>query len=331
MISIRSELTELEKSHQLAESALDCYLCAIRNVDHYALELDELLVKEFRKNMGALADELSTRRWEALDDSRATFRALLRDYRDRCSTHLGILRDELAGTVRALEALLDSLNESDGDHEVRLRAALANLRQIAGADPTGVLSLVVSSAADAIEQSVDQLKKQHQLSISQFQTEIRVLHQRIDSLEKAASVDQLTSLANRSEMVERIKLSVTGEYCLLLIGVRGLLRTEVTHGKEVGQELVAAFAKRLGNCIPPDAVAARWSVEEFVVIAKLRKREALELARWITDNLSGAYSCLKGGKAVRPSIQAGVSIVETFTNETPEQVLQRVGGFLVRS
>jgi hypothetical protein len=44
----------------------------------------------------------------------------------------------------------------------------------------------MASAADAIEQSVEELKKHHQISISQFQAEIRVLHQRIDSLEKVA-------------------------------------------------------------------------------------------------------------------------------------------------
>jgi diguanylate cyclase (GGDEF)-like protein len=309
MISIRSELNELERSHQLQEAALDCYLTAIRNVDHYALELDSTLTKQFRKHMGALANDVAVGRWSVLEESRATFRALLRDYRDRSAVYVGSLRDELAGTARALEEILDSLNQTDGDHEGRLRGAIGKLRQAVGADPTGTLGPIVSGAADAIEQSVEQLKKQHQLGVSQFRAEIRVLHQRIDSLEKAASLDQLTTLSNRTEMVERIRLSVAGEYCLLLIGVRGLLRAEVQFGKEVGQELAAAFAKRLRNSIPADADAARWSAEEFVAMVMSKKSEAMTLAKWITENLSGPYACLKGGKAVRPSVQAGVSVV----------------------
>ena len=51
-----------------------------------------------------------------------------------------------------------------------------------------------------------------------------MLHQRIDTLEKAASLDQLTSLSNRMEMTERIRLTPAGEYSLILIGVRGLRR-----------------------------------------------------------------------------------------------------------
>src|SRR5205085_11010270 len=102
---------------------------------------------------------------------------------------------------------------------------------------------------------------QHQVTVSQFVTEIRVLHQRIDTREKAASLDQLTRLANRTQMAERIKLTPVGEYCLILIGLRGLLRAEVQFGKEVGKELAAAFAKRLRNSIPPNGDAARWSSE----------------------------------------------------------------------
>lgn len=331
MISIRSELNELERSHQLSEAALDCYLTAIRNVDHYALELDPELTKGFRKHLGVLANDLATQRWDALEDSRATLRALLRDYRDRSAVCISNLRDELAGTARALEEILDSLNQSEGDHELRLKGALGNLRKAAATDPTSTLGAIVKGAADSIEQSVEQLKKQHQLNVSQFMTEIRVLHQRIDSLEKAASVDQLTKLSSRSEMTERITLSVPGEYCLLLVGVRGLLRAEVQFGKEVGQELAAAFAKRLRNSIAPDAEAARWNAEEFIAMVKLKKGDALNLAKWIGDNLSGSYACLKGGKAVRPAVQVSVAIVETFSQESPEKVMQRVDGFMVRA
>jgi diguanylate cyclase (GGDEF)-like protein len=331
MISIRSELTELERSHQLQEAVLDCYIAAIRNVERYALELDSAATTQFQQHLSTLANDLATERWGVLDDSRATLRALLRDYRDRGSFYIANLRDELAGTARALEEILDSLNQSDGDHEAHLRTALLKLRSAAATAPAGLIGPIVAEAADSIEQSVEQLKKVHQLNISQFQAEIRVLHQRIDRLERAASVDQLTALFNRSEMVERIKLSVPGQFNLLLIDVRGLLRAEVQFGRDVSQELAAAFARRLRNCIADDAAAARWSAEEFVAMVKAKKSDVLSLGKWIADNLSGTYACLKSGKVVRPSVQVSVAMVETFPNETTERVLQRIDNFLVRA
>ena len=131
---------------------------------------------------------------EALSDSRATLRGLLRDYRDKAAQYLGNLRDELAGTARTLEEVLDSLGQADGDHETSLRAALGKLRQVAAAPGHAALGSVISTAADSIENSLEQVRKQHQLTTSQFLVEIRMLHKRIDALEAAASVDEVTRL-----------------------------------------------------------------------------------------------------------------------------------------
>src|ERR1017187_6446744 len=107
MISIRSSLTELERNHQIRAAVMDCYVLAIKNIAHYAVELDEELTGPHRKHLEALATEVASGTSEALSDSRATLRGLLRDYRDKACQYLGGLRDELAGTARTLEEILD--------------------------------------------------------------------------------------------------------------------------------------------------------------------------------------------------------------------------------
>ena len=327
MISIQSSLTELERSHQARRSVLECYAAAVNNVAHYAMELDEQVTRQYRSHLSVLAEEILTGHPESLANSRATLRGLLRDFRDRSAAYVANLRDELAGTARALEEILDSLNQNEGDHESRLRSALVALRSVTAADPSSTLAATVARAADSIEQSVEDLRKQHQLSVTQFMTEIRMLHKRIDTLEAAASLDQLTQLANRGEMTERIRLSAAGDYSLLLLSVRGLLRAEVQFGKEVSEELAAAFAKRLRNSLTGDSEASRWAAEEFVVKAAIKKSDAMALGKWINENLSGQYVCLKAGKAVRPTLQVTVGVVDSTAGEAPEHVLRRLDLF----
>jgi len=324
MISIQSSLTELEKRHKLLVLLLECYTAAIRNVSHYALELDEEAARQFRQHLDALARGLSVDSPEAIADSRATLRGLLRENRDRNSAFVAGLRDELASTARALEEILDSLHQSDDEHEGKLRSGIAKLRSVAGSDTSGGLGAAVSAAADSIERCVEQMRKQHQLTVSQFLAEIRVLHRRIDALETAASLDEMARLSSRTELMEWIRLSTPGEYCLLLVGARGLLRAEVQFGKDVGVQLSAAFAKRLRNSLPPTARAVRWSAEEFIALAGIKKAEALTLGKWIGENLSGTYACLQGGNGVRPCIQTTVGVVDTTAKESTERILQRV-------
>ncbi len=186
----------------------------------------------------------------------------------------------------------------------------------------------MNAAANSIEQSVEQLRKQHQLTVSQFMVEIRMLHKRIDSLEAAAATDEFTRFDSHDETIERIRSTPAGSYSLLLIGARGLRRSEVQFGKDVGDELAAAFAKRLRNSLPANASFGRWGAEEFVVTLTMKKSEAMATGKWISENLAGNYACLKGGKAVRPMLQLTVGVVDTVTSEKPERILERIGAFL---
>ncbi len=326
MISIRNSVTELERCFQEREAAVECYLTAIRNLSAYTIELDEQTAGTQRKYLSSLADEVASGKQEVLVESRATLRGLLRDYRDKAAQYLNGLREELAGTARALEEILDSLSQADGDHESRVRAALGRLREIAGSPAGSPIRAVVQAAADAIEQSVEQIRKQHQLTVSQFQVEIRMLHKRIDAMEASASLDLLTQLFNRSETEDRIR-GASAESCLLLARAAGIRAAEVQYREDVAAELAAAFTRRLRNCIPPTAVVGRWSREEFVAILNVPKQEATTTAKWISEHLSGSYACLLAGKTVRPPLQIDVAVVESKGN-TPDRLIERVKGFL---
>jgi len=329
MISIQSSLSELERSHRIRAAVLDCYVLAIKNIAHYAIELDPELTGPHRKHLETLAAEVATDTPDVVVESRAPLRGLLRDYRDQASQYLSNMRDELAGTARALQEILDSLGQTDGDHEKNLHAALAKLRQVAAAPGNAALGVVISTVADSIENSLEQVRKQHQLTTSQFLVEIHMLHKRIDALEAAASINEATRFATRDELAQRIRATPAGQYCLLLVGARGLRRAEVQFGKEVGEELFGAFAKRLCNSLPTSTMIARWGPEEFAAMLVAKKSEAMASAKWVTEHLSGAYACLIAGKAVRPVLQITVGVIDTSAQDTAERIIERVGLFLV--
>jgi GGDEF domain-containing protein len=331
MISIRTSLNELDKAYQIREGLLDCYLSAIKNSANYAIDLDDETTALHRKYLRSLAEEVAAGDNGAVLESRATLRSLLRDFRDKGTQYLATLRDELSSTARALEEILDSLSHCDGEHEGRLRQTVQNLRDIADLPDGKAVGQLLRNAALTIEQSVDQMRKQHQVTVSQFQIEIRMLHKRIDSLESAASIDGLSQLFNRAEMEKRIQAARPGEFCLLLVTVRGLRRAEMQFGPPIAEELTAAFTKRLRNSLPAQAVIARWGVEEIVVMVGINKPEAVASGKWITEHLSGAYACLNGGKTVRPTLQLNVGVVDTGDGEPVADVLERVGIFLTGS
>src|ERR1700688_4809733 len=154
MISIQGSISELERSHEQQAALLGSYLEAIRAAAQYAVELDNQITEPHRSYLTELADQVASGNADAVLGSRATFRALLRDYRDKAARYLKQLRDELASTARALQETLDSLAQSAGDHETQLRKSVVVLRDVSNETDVASLRAKVRSAATAIEVSL---------------------------------------------------------------------------------------------------------------------------------------------------------------------------------
>lgn len=326
MISIRNSLNELEKSEEQRRLVLDCYLAAIRNVARYAVELDDGIVNPFKTSVNNLAEDVEQGAAEALSESSASLRGLLRNYRDKASEYLNQLRGELANTAGALQRILDTLSLSDGDHENNVRRAVKAIREISDSATAAAVGPALRSAADTIERGLDEMRAQQQMTVSQLVVEIGLLHKRIDTLESAVSIDNLTKLFTRVEMEHRIR-SAESSGSIMLIRVQGFRLAQAKFPPEVALELAGAFTKRLRNCLLPNALIGRWAEEEFLVIVSTAKEETMASATRAAAQLSGSYVCLQGGKTVRPSIQVDVAVLDLVPGEA-ETTLMKIGQFL---
>jgi GGDEF domain-containing protein len=303
---ISSKPTEVRRDSD--NPALDCYAAAIRNIAHYAADLEPELTAPYRKHLNDLADRVSCGDAATFDDSRSTLRALLRDYRDKSSQYLNVLREDLNSAAIALAEILESLGDTDGEQGDELRGALRTLRQAPGDDCDSIRD-GVGAAAKTIENCLAGVRKRHQLSVSQFMIEIRMLHKRIDALESAASVDMLTHLFPRPEMESRIRESRSSSH-LLLVRAAGILDSASEFGRAVSEELTGAVIRRMRNTLPAATVVARWSGQAFVATLTADAAEAEVIAAQVAANLSGPYACMKDGRCVQPVIQPDVRLLE---------------------
>jgi GGDEF domain-containing protein len=218
--------------------------------------------------------------------------------------------------------MVEALSQSDSDHTVKLRTALSRMRE-AVKSPAAVTEIrsVVVGAADAIEQSLEQIRKQHQFTITQFQTEMRLLHSRIDSLEAAASIDEATKFSNRRFIAEYVGALAPGAASFLVVRVRGLAEARGRFGPAIADDLVATFGRRLRNTLSKDAVVGRWSEQDFLVIVPNKKPTDAIPCTKVTNHLSTPYACMIGGKVVRIPLEVTAEYLAGTAGKTAEQIL----------
>jgi GGDEF domain-containing protein len=324
MISILQNLSELEKSHRLRILVLDCYLNAVANMAEYAVDLDVAITPPHRKCLADPASELKEASPEALEESRSTLRALLRDYRDRAAQYLDGLRNQMSSTAQALREMVEGLSQIDTDHSEKLRSALAQLREVANSPEGSVGWGVVRAAADSIEQSLEQIRKQHQFTVSQLQTELRLLHSRIDSLEAAISADETTKFSNRRFVGEYLGAIPAQGASFLILKIQGLAEAKARFGPAIADDVVATFGRRLRNTVPKDAVVGRWSEQDFLAIVPASKPADGTLVKRVAEHLSMPYACMIGGKVVRIPLVVTAECLAVAQEASAEQIGARV-------
>jgi diguanylate cyclase (GGDEF)-like protein/PAS domain S-box-containing protein len=97
-------------------------------------------------------------------------------------------------------------------------------------------------------------------------TEKRLAMRKLNQL---ARFDQLTGLANRAHLIERLEESfaLLGRgAAVLLLDLDGFKNVNDTAGHHAGDLVLQAAARRLTDALPRGAVAGRWGGDEFAVV-----------------------------------------------------------------
>jgi GGDEF domain-containing protein len=288
------------------------------------VDFDGAIAEQQRKHLSALAAEVAAGSPPVLVESRSTLRGLLRDYRDRAVQHLGSLRDQLSSTAQALQEMVVALSECDTDETVKVRTAVDRLRQVAKSPSASALGPVVKQVADTIEESLEQIRKQHQLTITQFQTEMRLLHSRIDTLETASAIDEATKFSNRRFLTEYLASFKPEGSVLLALKLRGLAQARAKYGPAIEEDLLATFGRRLRNTLAKDAVVGRWSEQDFLAAIPVRKSAETISSKKVAEHLSTPYACMLAGKVVRIPLEVKADCISVPVGASAKDVIARV-------
>jgi GGDEF domain-containing protein len=310
--------------------ALENYMAAIRGVAAYAPKLSENSDGAHSPERGyllAMAAEVANGDRLVLEESRSFLRCVLREYRDESAAYLAQLRQELSATAGTLRDVSCSLTEADAKGDTHFNTGLAQLSELALDPSAASCSAVIREASRELEGGFAEMRRQHQLIVSQLHTEIRLLNKRMEAL-TGANLDDLSRLMPRDEIEDRIAVAGAGSFCCLTLKANGLVRAQDQHGSQVFKDLLIAFTRRMRNTLPADTPAGRWNEDGFVAILFAGPSYARELAEVLQRRLSGPYICRSGAKTVISSLRTLVSVVESGAKTRPERILESVNHLL---
>lgn len=148
-------------------------------------------------------------------------------------------------------------------------------------------------------------------------------------LDRAASTDQLTGLANRREVDRALRAAREGTVAVALVDVDHFKAVNDTWGHDVGDVVLQAVAGRLRRVLRDADVVGRWGGEEFVaLLAGADVDGAGVVCERVRAAVSQPLSLDRGPDAVTISI--GVAVGETTAHRI-EDLLREADQALYRA
>jgi diguanylate cyclase (GGDEF)-like protein/PAS domain S-box-containing protein len=112
--------------------------------------------------------------------------------------------------------------------------------------------------------------------------DVTALREYKDRIERQARTDELTGLANRAQLRERLEEAVrvagtAGRFALVFVDLDRFKFVNDSLGHHAGDELLCVMARRLSGCAPAGATVARVGGDEFVMLVPDVTEDAVRL------------------------------------------------------
>ena len=194
-----------------------------------------------------------------------------------------------------------------------------------GADIRGDVSNVLTETK-AMAESNRGLEERLQAS----SREIVALRQHLERLEREASTDALTQVANRKrfdvslrEMIA-VSLKTQTQLSLMMVDIDHFKKFNDTYGHLLGDQVLRLVARYLTDCIKGDDLAARYGGEEFsIILPKARLDDGMRVAEQIRQMVAAKKVVNRRSGEALGQITLSIGVAEYRYGETPADLIHR--------
>jgi GGDEF domain-containing protein len=327
MISLRKAATELDRLEELQQTLAKCYGLAIRSSAEYAVELDPRSTEYFRQRLQALDAQCSQASVpEHYNAVQASLRGELRSYRDQAREQMTRMRKDLQNAAAAMKVFAENVSSTGEDCELELRQEVERLEALTAIDDIEQIRGGIESATGTILRSYSQLRRSHQLVVTQLQDEIRTLHQAMDNERSRMDRDHASGAWGRQKFNERIEhlLRNNEPFCVLLVSARNLRRLERQYSPAVITEALRGLVQQFDGILGGEAMIGRWSEDLFAAILEMDPSGAMQLSTEINRKLSMSYPVWTTGVAQMLTLETSTGIVDRRRDSDPAKFYRKL-------
>jgi diguanylate cyclase (GGDEF)-like protein len=302
-----NQKTELDS---LPTATIECYRAALLAIGKVAVQVSPGLGEDLDTNLRSLERRLSVGYTaESVKRTEEQVEVQLGEWGTRTAGHFKAQADEVKELLVALAKTAESVVSRDEGYSDKFSDLTHRLEKIANLnDLTQIRSSLVERVGE-LKTTVEQMTQDSRQLVAQLRAEVSTYETRLKSVERLALKDQLTKVANRRSLEERIQYNIENchQFCVAMIDLNHFKNVNDTHGHTAGDDLLRQFATELQMNTRSGDLVGRWGGDEFIVILSCDLEAARvhieRLQKWVL----GKYT-IRGANEGSFAVQIDASI-----------------------
>jgi diguanylate cyclase (GGDEF)-like protein len=198
-------------------------------------------------------------------------------------------------------------------------AAIGNLEDL------GKIRLSLGKSAHSLKTCVEQMVQDGEQSISRLRAELSVYQSRLDEVERVATQDPVTGVANRykAERQIQLRLECSRAISIAIFDLDNFKQVNDAHGHPAGDALLRQFATELRAFFRPTDLVSRWGGDEFLVIVDCGAEDVRDRIEPVRKWIDGDYAVQIGGETRKLNVHASVGMASCRPGETASELIAR--------
>jgi diguanylate cyclase (GGDEF)-like protein len=329
MISLKKyiEGSAQESVRVLSES----YRASLTAVGVSATQICPHLGEDFQRDLSKLQDALGPESPpEAMAQTGKQVEEEIAKWGKTASEYLQQTANQVKEIMLIVAETAQAVAERDQRYARQFVEFAEQLSAIGNLEDLGKVRLSLGKSAHQLKTYVEKLVEDGEQSVSRLRAEVSVYQTRLDEVERVATRDPVTGVANRYKAERQLQFRV--EHCgketnprlsVAIFDLDNFKQINDEYGHPAGDELLAQFATELRGAFRSTDLVSRWGGDEFLVIVDCNAEEACKRIDPARKWVDGEYTVKNGGNVRKVTVRASLGVASWKAGETAAELVGR--------
>jgi diguanylate cyclase (GGDEF)-like protein len=314
------------KPEESLKTMSESYRASLTAMGVSATQICPHIGEDFQRDLLNLRDRLSPEAAaETVTETGKLVEEELKKFGEGASNYFQQTATDVKEIMMIVAETAQAVGERDQRYARQFGEFSGQLAAIGNLEDLTKIRLSLGKSASQLKTYVEKMVQDGEQSVSKLRAELSVYQTRLDEVERVATQDPVTGVANRYKAERQLQLRIERgrSLSIAIFDLDNFKQTNDRYGHPAGDTLLKQFATELRTFFRASDIVSRWGGDEFLVIVDCSAEEVRDRIEPVRKWIDGDYGIKIGAETHTVGVRASAGMASWLPGETAAELIAR--------